>query len=77
MSNHTNKGCSGSMEEGVNTLEEESRAASKIRHIYDEFVERVMDTIRSKSMDVIDKTIASLLKHMSAVIATKRDRSKY
>ena len=36
-----------------------------------------MDTIRSMPMDVIDKTIASLPKRISAVIATKGDRSKY
>ena len=47
------------------------------KETYDDFVERVMDTIRSMPMDVIDKTIASLPKRMSAVIATKGDRSKY
>ena len=44
---------------------------------YQNFVVRVMETIRSMPTDVIDRTIESLPGRMRMVINTKGDRSKY
>ena len=47
------------------------------KETYDEYAAQVLSTIRGMPIDLIDKTIASLPKRMSAFIATKGDRTKY